>query len=56
MVRAANWDPEGWVPSPALPLTSSVTLGRVLHLSELLLSPLKNDTVGQHGSQRPLQF
>lgn len=46
MVKAEDGEPEGWVPSPALPLTSSVTLGRAPHLSELLLSPLKNDTVG----------
>lgn len=40
--------------SPALP--SSVTLGGLLHVSELLPAAVRSDTVGQHGLQSPLQL
>lgn len=56
METAVDWEPGGWVPRPAPPLRSSVTQGGELHVSEVLLAPLKNDTVGQHGLQSPLQF
>lgn len=56
MERAGDWEPGGWIPSAAQPLTSSVTLGRAPHLSELLQARLENDTVGQCGLQSPLQF
>lgn len=53
MERAKDWEPGGWIPCPAPPLQSSVTLGGRLHVSELLPAPVKNDSWTTRAAKPP---